>query len=269
MNEELRFYPSDEYGMPFTVILAGTSPCDKNYYIHRNVSTVTVMEYIVSGTGVVTCNSESKSMSADTIYLLPQGSFQEYRSLSDEPWYKIYLNIRGEFAVDLIDKFGLSQEYFFDGSGLRPLFERIPEIIRAKTPNEEKQAAFAGLYVEILARLKASCSASEHSSDALLLKRYLDKNIKRIVSNRELADKIYRSMDYTVKLFRREFSQTPYDYQLSLKISTANHLLICTALSIGEIAQLVGYHDQHYFSNIFKQKCGCCPKDYRKKYLHR
>ena len=43
------------------------------------------------------------------------------------------------------------------------------------------------------------------NEEAARLKNYLDGNLNRIVKNSELAASVYRSPDYTVKLFAAEY----------------------------------------------------------------
>ena len=57
------------------------------------------------------------------------------------------------------------------------------------------------------------------------MKKFLDENRDRLVTNSELANHIYRSPDYSLKLFKREFGTTPYDYQIKNKIHMATSLL--------------------------------------------
>jgi two-component system response regulator YesN len=39
-----------------------------------------------------------------------------------------------------------------------------------------------------------------------------------------------------------------------------------TKMSVKEIASALGYDDQHYFSYMFKKRCGTSPTQYRKQF---
>lgn len=95
------------------------------------------------------------------------------------------------------------------------------------------------------------------------MKEYLDANMNRIVSNAELAGSIFRSPDYCVKLFGREYGVTPYEYQLREKMNMACHLLSGTHLAVSEVAEAIGYHDARYFSGLFRRRCGLSPRAFR------
>ena len=42
-------------------------------------------------------------------------------------------------------------------------------------------------------------------------------------------------------------------------------MLAGTAMKTYQIAEEVGFSDPHYFSQVFKKKCGMVPADYREK----
>lgn len=222
-----------------------------------------VLEYVIDGAGWVECNGQLRRVEKDTIYFLPQGMDQSYYADKDKPYTKIFMNISGSLCSSLTEAYGLAGRFIFPGSGLKPIFERIPELLKKDSSLEATQAALQGIFVEILCRISAT--SESHSIEAVRMKNYLDANIRRIVTAEELSRQIYRSADYCRKLFVREFGVTVYGYQLNTKMTIAKSLLADTSMSVGEIAESLGYSDAHYFSNLFLQKCGCRPLAYRKK----
>ncbi len=54
------------------------------------------------------------------------------------------------------------------------------------------------------------------------------------------------------------------DYLTSVRIRKAIELLHSGELKIYEIAELTGYANQHYFSNVFKKNLGVSPAEYRR-----
>lgn len=264
MSEDLKFFsPRGEHD-PFYISLAGVTYPDPNYHNVRPYSEIAVIEYITDGDGYVYWEGKPRQVSRDMIYFLPHGRTHDYYADPQTPFTKIFLNVTGEFCERLTAAYGLTGKYFFDGNGLKGLFQQIPVLLHSQRSEQEIQAALQGLFVEILSRLSYAQEDAAHSDEAVRLKEYLDSNFGRIVSAQELAKVIYRSPDYCLKLFRREYCVTPYAYQLERKMQIARSLLTDTSMSVGEIAESVGYHDLHYFSNLFLKKCGKRPRDYRK-----
>lgn len=71
------------------------------------------------------------------------------------------------------------------------------------------------------------------------------------------------SPSYLTKIFVQQYGCTPSKYIISLRMQTAQKLLIHeTSLSVHQIGELVGYPDQGYFSRIFKKQTGVDPNIY-------
>lgn len=263
-NEPVKVYPWNDG--PIRVEMVGITHCTGHYIIHRHRSTVTVIEYILQGTGYVTVEGIEHPVTADHIYILPQGEEHHYRSSAGDPWVKVFINLTGELPPKLLASFGLSGQWLFDGRGLRDIFQRIAAIVNEEETQPGEEAALVGLFTEALFRLHRCYAQEPHSAEAVRLKEYLDCNSHRLVGNRELAAQIFRSQDYCIKLFKREFGTTPYDYQIGLKMQVTESLLRNSSLSVKRIGAQVGYPDPGYFSGLFRRKVGISPREYRKKY---
>ena len=264
MREELKAFFEPTQPSALYVSLAGITYPSPSYFINRSVSDFFVIEYVTSGAGYVFFDKKYNFVKEGCVYLLNQGEKHHYYADEKDPFSKIFINISGELCERIITSYGLIGRHIFDGGSVKELFEKIPDIIRSNLSEIEMQAALQALFVEILARLSLFEPCSEHSSEAIKLKSYLDENIHRLVSSKELSRVIFRSPDYCLKLFGREFSITPYAYQIDRKIERAKSLLVETNMSVGEIAEALGYEDLHYFSNLFFKKCGIRPLKFRK-----
>ena len=265
MNEFLKPFPGKTEGAPLHVSLAGITYPDFSYKISRPNSPVCVIEFILSGKGIIIKDEKKHLVRAGDIYLLPQNTDHFYYALPEDPYSKIFLNIEGSLCGRLISSFGLENKSFFNAPELEELFQRIVKLIKELPVSDKLQCSLQGIFVELLSRLCKISSLESHSKEALTLKNHLDSNLHRIVTNSELSSLIFRCPDYCQKLFKKEFSVTPYAYQLNLKMQTARRLLCDTKLSVEEISASLGYSDPHYFSNIFKKKCGCSPLSLRKR----
>lgn len=264
MNEKIKPFSQAGKKTPFFISLAGITYPDSSYSITRKISNVNVIEYVLDGEGCVFVDGIEHTVKKDTIYILYKGQPHKYYSVSKNPFTKIFLNITGDFFDSIIDAYSLSNRHFFENKELKPKFQKILEIIDADITDSEKQAALQGIFLEIIAILSLDVENVKYSHEINLLKDYIDEHISSIVSAEELSRVIYRSKSYCLKLFKKEFGITPYEYQLENKIKTAKNLLANTSLPVGEIAEKLGYSDMHYFSNVFYKKSGIRPLAYRK-----
>ena len=65
------------------------------------------------------------------------------------------------------------------------------------------------------------------------------------------------------------YENKPAQYILSLRMVNAQSLLENTDYKIGEIAEIVGYDNQLYFSRVFRKEYGVSPAQYRKRWKSR
>ncbi len=80
----------------------------------------------------------------------------------------------------------------------------------------------------------------------------------------DVAKAVYLSPYYFSRLFKEKTGLTFPEYINRLRISKAKILMLKQTLSIGQIAEQVGYSDQSYFAKVFKEFEGRLPREYRK-----
>lgn len=91
----------------------------------------------------------------------------------------------------------------------------------------------------------------------------MDEHIYEKLTIRQLSEAASLSPSQLTRVFRRAYGQTPYEYILSRKVDTACLLLRNTGLTVKEIAYRLQFSDEHYFSNLFRQRTGSPPGKYK------
>ena len=66
-------------------------------------------------------------------------------------------------------------------------------------------------------------------------------------------------------LFQKDFGKTFKEYLQQYRINQARYLLESTNMKVSAISPAVGYQDQKFFTQIFKELTGQTPSQYRKK----
>lgn len=96
------------------------------------------------------------------------------------------------------------------------------------------------------------------------VQKYINRNYhNEDLSISEIANKLSISQTYLTRLFKRELGMTFIDYLTNVRIKNAIILMRDPSLKLYEIAELIGYSTQHYFSNVFKKHVGISPQDYK------
>lgn len=68
---------------------------------------------------------------------------------------------------------------------------------------------------------------------------------------------------YLSRAFKKEMNENFSEYLVRIRIEHAQKLLRETDMRTYAIAEEVGFGDAHYFSQVFKKKCGMSPAEYR------
>jgi YesN/AraC family two-component response regulator len=79
----------------------------------------------------------------------------------------------------------------------------------------------------------------------------------------DVATRFHFDPTYFSKLFKAFNKESFIEYMTRLRIEKACDLLSNSNMKIHEIAELVGYENQRYFSQVFKKVTGYTPSDYR------
>lgn len=97
---------------------------------------------------------------------------------------------------------------------------------------------------------------------------YFNENYNTKISVAQYAESLHISTNWFIRNFKQHMKISPAQYLLSLRMVNAQSLLENTDYSVGEIAEIaeiVGYDNQLYFSRVFKKEYGISPAQYRKR----
>jgi two-component system, response regulator YesN len=99
------------------------------------------------------------------------------------------------------------------------------------------------------------------------IEHFLRNNYKQDITLQEIADQFFLSREYISRRFKQEFKETITDYLTRIRMENAKKLLRNPHLKIYEVAYQIGYHNEKYFSKVFKKSTGISPIEYRNSVL--
>lgn len=79
-----------------------------------------------------------------------------------------------------------------------------------------------------------------------------------------IARKVGVSPSHLVRIFQANLGTSPMRYLSQMRVRHAQSLLVRSQLTIKEIAFMVGFRDQLYFSRVFRQETGRSPRAFRR-----
>ena len=268
-REKLISFLPDQFPEPevFFVELTGVTYPDARYRIDREHSTVLCLEYVISGKGHVETGPRPFHPCAGSVYALPPGLHHRYYADAQDPWEKIWVNVRGSLCEELLRLYGFEQPVYAPDCPALPLFEELVAVCEAPPADRyvfERRCTLLVHEILLLVRGALRTSSAREPSPAERAKDLLDKSLSKPLSVEELAEEICLSPSQLTRVFRAAYGQTPYRYLLGRRLETACLLLRGTSLPVREIAAHLCFSDEHYFSSLFRQKIGVSPLAYRR-----
>ena len=273
MEEKIQYFRSGAMKGPLRLHLAGSSVCDNSYDISREPPQITVFEAVTSGYGTLEVDGHRFHPTAGDVYIAPGWLPHRYgcREVSD-PWHKTWMNVSGPLVEHLLKAYKIDHVFLFRNAAEanRILCETVAAL---ETVSEEDRETFCAEAIFRLIRALGEHHARENvrlaggdepDSPAEQIRLFLRKKIMEpMPSLEDIAKVIRRSPVQAIRIFKGETGMTPYDFLLREKIDAAAELLRNSRKSVKEIAFMLGFHDEYYFSRLFKRKRGVSPKRFR------
>jgi len=152
-----------------------------------------------------------------------------------------------------------------DMAELKPLFSKIYAVWNAKKTGYYTEC-MAILY-EIIRKIKhhgEKYSTSAQEAKILPSHNYMTEHFaENNFDYKKMCAASGLSYDYFKDLFIAKYGTTPVKYVTMLKIEKAKELLITGQYTVTQIAEMCGYDNVYYFSNVFKKQTGVSPRNYR------
>jgi YesN/AraC family two-component response regulator len=155
------------------------------------------------------------------------------------------------------------------------LFEILNVAIEDFYNHYENYKAFASWkFAELLLKLSRDYISTSifllqsHQSktytNAAKLQNYLNSNYSKKISSTVIETLFESNYDYLNRIFQKLTGTTIFSYLGMVRIAKAKELILTTSLKFTDIAYLVGFDDQYYFSRFFKKSTGMTPTEYYK-----
>ena len=90
---------------------------------------------------------------------------------------------------------------------------------------------------------------------------YIEQNYQKSdLSISDISEKLCVNQTYLRKMFKSEMDMTLSEYITAFRMQEAKRLITGTDEKLTTVAELVGYSDVSYFSNVFKKFYGISPR---------
>lgn len=160
-----------------------------------------------------------------------------------------------EGGMDVSQAYGLSDFY-------------IQKADSADTPKEvsDLHAIMCMDYTRRMKNLRKKKVCSLHIANCL---DYIYDNLHTRITVNALAAQEGLSTSYISRLFKKETGMSVSEYIQAKKIETAQNMLIYSNYTPSQIASILAFPNQSYFSEVFRKRTGLTPTRYRAQHFRK
>lgn len=232
------------------------------------------LHFVLFGSGTLRDGDNIYKVNAKSAFLLYGDREYEYYPDPKNPWTYIWVDMWGDNLDLMFSKVGFDRsDPVIKINKMNEFNPILRDMCDAFSYNLYGEMAYYGYFFLVFDRLIDNSHICSGVSKAKILNKKLIRNILIYMNNnyasnitpKEICNKNNISYGTLMGLFRSEVGMAPMEYLAKFRISFACVLLKSEKqLSIGEVANKVGYTDQLYFSRVFKRVKGMSPTDYVK-----
>lgn len=154
-----------------------------------------------------------------------------------------------EGGMELSEAYGLSDVYILEADDAKTA-EALEEIHRTAC-------------IDYAGRMRTLRKQKIHTGHVAKCIDYIYDHLHTRITLERLAEHVGLNASYLSRLFRSEVGMPITDYVRRQKIETAKNMLVYSDYSSAQIAQVLAFPSQSYFSEIFRKHTGITPRKYR------
>lgn len=132
------------------------------------------------------------------------------------------------------------------------------------------RAVLSDIWLELLEvagpMIDPSAKGKESDDKIKMLMVYIHEHYAESISVDQLAELAHISRRACFRLFQENLHMTPVEYIRNYRLQKACYLLAESEDAITQIAYSCGLGSSSYFGKTFREKFGCSPLEYRKRW---
>ena len=190
---------------------------------------------------------------------------------------------RGKYTVQRISEYASCIDIYFDTDspmpehaiGLLNCESLKDKFIKLFDTWQKKSVGYYASSMMIFYDIISSFQKQQHFYLSGTQKEHMQKAHEYIVGNYKNPDFSYKELcraagleyAYFSELFKKTFKMSPVRFVTKLRIDYAKELLVTNRYPVSEIAEMCGFSNAYYFSNVFKKQTGFSPSQYPIDYI--
>lgn len=247
---------------------------DTSWHSTPHTHNFTEFFYVIKGYGQFFVNDTYYNIKEDDLIIVNSHTLHTETSKNDHPLEYIVVGVEGlSFISECNDEkqfdFSIHNYYNFKHEILFYLRTLTDEMLRDELYSEiMRQDLLEILIINMIRRtnvtLEVTTTKRSDKKECIFIEQYIKEHFKEEISLDMLSELTYINKYYLVHAFTKYKGISPINYLLECRIKESKHLLETTNLRAKDIANIIGFSSQSYFSQSFRRIMNCTPQQYRK-----
>ena len=248
----------------------GREVCIPKKRIVNDPKSYHLIHYVTRGKGKLEVGGVVYHLSKGTLFYIGPNNQAKYSPDENDPWTYEWLGFCGNAADYLVSIIGLgSSSPIFRDDAQKTIRKILDELVNSYLENSEFDVFSLGLCYQILGiilreKKMQGYSYSHALSLVLITKNFIENNLQFDIKVSDIASNVGVSPNYLANVFASVDKTSPKQYLIKVRMARAEQLLATGKYRISEIAEMVGYKNQLYFSTEFKKTYKISPSKYAK-----
>lgn len=246
-------------------ILFGFEDCRPGHFYGPTLRPYHLFHFVTGGRGRLEIGGTCFELGAGDIFMIPADQVSYYEASKSDPWSYSWMGMTGLRAHAVVE--GLMnktpERYVLRHADT----EKFAEIIRAAAVLKgnslqhyfRSQACLMSVLSYLTEEIGDIAGTELGTTLAGRIRSYLDAKYTERLKLSDAADYFHIHPNHMSRIFREKYGVSPKHYLMEKKIERAERMLRESDLPVAEIAQLLGFEDQHSFSRMFRKYRGFPP----------
>ncbi len=180
-------------------------------------------------------------------------------------WESSWIHCQGSLLPGLMREAGLRTGAYPDLDLTLLLEKYLPLMYEERVRRNMDLLILEALFICLLREIGRVHRPREHTLPRRIhsLKQFIETRYPEPLRLDDLCQHAAMSKPHLISEFRKHVGMPPIDYLIHVRLEHARSLLLDRNLSVGEIAERVGYPNIYHFSKMFKKHMGRSPSAFR------
>ena len=234
------------------------------------------MEFVISGSGRYEINNISFPIKRGMLFLTTPADYHTYSLGSGESFELYNVQFRSEHLEDAVSSYLYSctepTALLFDGDEFEEMyciFDKLTRIFSDKRPMYE--IVTRNMIENLCVRLIHCIDTNQPNTSSYSIIRntviFVKNNYRERITLSDAASYAGLSEAYFSHIFSSVMGVGFSTYVRNVRLDAAANLLKSTEMTVKEICYATGFGNRNYFTEVFGDRFGMSPTEYREKYL--